>query len=96
LDFDENHIMLSGILYPVPRSLGYINRLTGAHGNLAIVHGNKRMTLDDVPVLHPAVMTLEAESLSRIHDDSFYFMVRLIGKNLIVAPRAVILKQYWL
>jgi hypothetical protein len=47
-------------------------------------------------VLHPAMMTLEAESLSRIYDDSFHFMVRLIGKNLIVAPRTMILKQYCL
>jgi len=43
-----------------------------------------------MPVLRSTPVSLETQPFPRIHDDSLYFMIGLIGKHNVKAPGAVV------
>ena len=79
LNFNEYQVIRADILDAMPVAAAYIDSLARAYLHDRVVAGEQGRPLHDIPVLGPAFVALQAQSLFRKYGYSFYFMV--VGVN---------------
>ena len=90
LDLDEDHVTRSLVCDPVGGATGDIDGLPRLELNLPARRGSRSPPLNEVPVLGPAAVALEAQPLPRIDADPFHLVVGLVGQDRVVPPGTVI------
>lgn len=86
LDLHEGKIFCSRIFDAMRGASGNIDGLTCIQVHFLKVNGDDSRAAQDEPVFHTMTVTLKAQTLSRIHDDSFDLMIILVGEHFIISP----------
>jgi hypothetical protein len=90
LNLYKGHSLWAGIPDAMDRTSGDVNGFTSVKAQLFVVSCHNRPATEDVPVLCPALVSLQTQPLARIDNDPLHLVVRLVSVDLVVTPRPMI------
>jgi len=86
LDLDDDHVLPPDVIDAVNGSLRYVYGVSRSQSNFLPVERNESLAPYDMPVLGAVPMSLQAQSLPRVHEDLLDLAPFLLVKDEIMAP----------